>query len=109
MPPGNCLRPVVSIIGRREAAIGGERVLIFTPGVPYMAPNDVVRRGEAHAAFSRRVSSVDWQNMSRGRKEWQLPLPETSPRSWIFGLGMNSSVGSRGATPGKWQFANSWN
>jgi hypothetical protein len=41
------------------------------------------------------ASSVDGQNMSRGRSEEQLPLPETSPRSWIMGLGTNSSFWSR--------------
>jgi hypothetical protein len=54
---------------RRQAAIVDARVLIFTPGVPYTAPIDVVRRGEAHAELPRRACSVDRQNMSRGRSD----------------------------------------
>jgi hypothetical protein len=61
--------------------------------VPVMAPNGVVRREKAHAELPRRASSVDGQKMRRGRSEKQLPLPETSARSWILGLGINSSAG----------------
>jgi hypothetical protein len=85
----------MAIIGVPEAESRDERVLIITPGVPNMAPHDVVRRGEAEAELPRRASSVDGRNMSRGRSQEQLLFPETSARSWILGLEMNSPVGSR--------------
>jgi hypothetical protein len=94
MRRGSRLRLVVATIGLPE------RVLTFTPGVPSMSPNGLVRREKAHAELPTRASSVDGQNMSRGRSEEQLPLPETSSQSWILGLGMNSSVGRLGATSG---------
>jgi hypothetical protein len=77
-------RLVVAIIG-----------LAFTPGVPYMAPNYDVRREKPHAEIPRRASPVAGQNLSRGRREEQLPLTETSPQSWILGREMNSSFGGR--------------
>jgi hypothetical protein len=45
---------------RRVVAIFGlpARVLIFTPGVPYMASNDV-RREKGHAELPRRASSIN--------------------------------------------------
>jgi hypothetical protein len=80
----------VAIIGVPEAQSGHEHVLIVTRGVPYMAPNDVVRRGEADAELPRCGVSVDGRNMSRRRSEKQLLLPKTNVRSWILGLEMNS-------------------
>jgi hypothetical protein len=85
----------MAIIGVPEAESGDERVLIVTPGVPHMAPNDVVRRGDADAELPRRASSVDGRNMSLDRSEEPLLLPGTSVRSWILGVEINPSVGSR--------------
>jgi hypothetical protein len=57
------------IIGFPDAESGDECVVILTHGVPYMAPNEVVR------PLPRRASWVNGRNMSRGRSEEQFLVP----------------------------------
>jgi hypothetical protein len=61
----------VATFGLPQAAIGDACVLIFTPGVLYIAAN---------AESQRRAFSVDGQLISRDHSEEQLSLSETCPR-----------------------------